>query len=90
VISRRRFLTAGAIALAPIGAAAHAQQYKAQLAGKVYRVGVLSPFSSSFVPGPSFEAFRQTLRELNYVEGRNITLEYRWAERMTLSLNITP
>jgi hypothetical protein len=30
------------------------------------------------------------LRELNYVEGRNITLEYRWAERMTLSLNITP
>jgi putative ABC transport system substrate-binding protein len=53
---------------------------EAQPAGKVYRIGVLSPFSSSFVPGPSFEAFRQTLRELNYVEGRNITLEYRWAD----------
>jgi putative ABC transport system substrate-binding protein len=47
---------------------------------KVPRVGVLSPFSSSFGPGPSFEAFRETLRELGYVEGRNIALEYRWAD----------
>ena len=84
MISRRTFLHAvGGGVLMP--AAAEAQQ-----AGKVYRIGVLSPFSSSFVPGPSFEAFRQTLRELNYVEGRNITLEYRWAERMTLFLHITP
>ena len=30
---------------------------------KVPWVGVLSPFSSSFAPGPSFEAFRETLRE---------------------------
>ena len=74
MISRRVFLHAvGGGVLMP--AAAEAQQ-----AGKVYRIGVLSPFSSSFVPGPSFEAFRQTLRELNYVEGRNITLEYRWAD----------
>ena len=41
MISRRRFLTGGAIALAPIGAAAHAQEYKAQQAGKVYRIGML-------------------------------------------------
>ena len=74
-MDRRTFLgnLAGGLLAAPLAA-------DAQQAGKVYRIGVLSPFSSSFVPGPSFEAFRQTLRELNYVEGRNIALEYRWAD----------
>ena len=73
-MDRRTFLAGtGAVLAAPLAA-------EAQPAGKIYRIGVLSPFSSSFVPGPSFEAFRQTLRELNYVEGRNITLEYRWAD----------
>ena len=47
----------------------------------VPRVGYLSPGSSS---DPArlrrFEAFRQGLRELGYVEGRNISLESRWAE----------
>ena len=47
---------------------------------KVYRVGVLSPFSSSFGAPASFEVFRQTLRELGYVEGRNVTFEHRWAD----------
>src|SRR6516162_8356377 len=51
-----------------------------RFAPKVYRVGVLSPFSSSFGPGPSFEAFRQMFRELGYVDGRSVALEYRWAD----------
>ncbi len=42
VISRRRFLTGVAIGLAPMGAAAHAQEYKAQPAGRVYRIGIFT------------------------------------------------
>jgi putative ABC transport system substrate-binding protein len=51
----------------------------AQPAGKVPRIGVLEPGSpSSFTV--RFEAFRLGLRELGYVEGRNIHIEQRFAE----------
>jgi putative ABC transport system substrate-binding protein len=47
----------------------------------VPRVGYLSPGSSSDpVRQNRFEAFRQGLRELGYVEGQNIAIESRWAE----------
>ncbi len=63
------------LVLAPLGTAA------AQSSEKVPRVGYISRGSSS---DPfrlrRFEAFRQGLRELGYVEGRNIALEPRWAE----------
>jgi len=53
----------------------------AQPAENVPRVGYISPGSSA---DPfrlrRFEAFRQGLRELGYVEGRNVVLEPRWAE----------
>ena len=49
-------------------------------AKKVYRVGILSPLSASLGAGPSFQAFSRTLRELGYVEQRNLTFEYRWAD----------
>jgi putative ABC transport system substrate-binding protein len=50
----------------------------AQRASKLPRVGVLSPFMSP--SDPFLGAFRQGLRELGYVEGQNVVLEYRSAE----------
>ena len=50
----------------------------AQQAGKVPRLGILSPGSPG--PSPLLEAFRQGLRELGYVEARNIVIEWRFAE----------
>ena len=74
MISRRRFLTGVAIALAPIGAAAHAQEYKAQQPGNVARIGFIWSSSPSTVT-ELVEALRQGLRELGYIEGQNIALE---------------
>jgi putative ABC transport system substrate-binding protein len=81
VISRRRFLTGVAIALAPIGAKAAAQEYKAQQPAKIPRIGYLvigSPESPE--TRAVLAAFRQGLREHGYVEGQNIVIEYRAAE----------
>jgi putative ABC transport system substrate-binding protein len=44
---------------------------------KVPRVGLIRGGSP---PDPYAEAFRHGLRELGYVEGQNIVIEYRWAE----------
>jgi len=51
----------------------------AQQAGKVPRIGYLSPYSASAVSS-RHEAFRQGLSELGYVEGKNIVIESRFAE----------
>jgi putative ABC transport system substrate-binding protein len=50
---------------------------EAQEVGKVARIGMLN---GSSPPDRFVEAFKQGLRELGYVEGRNISIEYRWAE----------
>src|SRR5215475_9918712 len=52
---------------------------EAQQAKKVPRIGFLVPGSSPFAT-PLVDAFRQGLRELGWVEGQNITIDYRWAE----------
>jgi putative tryptophan/tyrosine transport system substrate-binding protein len=62
------------VTLAACGAVALAQQPK-----KVFRIGYLSgndPASDS----PRSEPFRVALRELGYIEGQNIVIEYRYAE----------
>jgi putative tryptophan/tyrosine transport system substrate-binding protein len=74
MVNRRRFLLTSLAGMLPAPLAAEAQQ-----AGKVYRVGFLSngwsTASRQFVA-----AFREGLRELAWVEGQNLVIEYRWAE----------
>ena len=54
---------------------------EAQQLTKVPRIGVLSANSqASEASVDQLEAFRQGLRDLGYVEGQNITVEYRFAE----------
>src|SRR6266581_1654716 len=50
---------------------------EAQLAEKVSRVGFL--FYGASGPSPELDAFRQGLRDLGYIEGQNIAIEYRFA-----------
>jgi putative tryptophan/tyrosine transport system substrate-binding protein len=52
---------------------------EAQQPKKVPRIGYLGATSRSINPA-RVEAFRQGLRELGYVEGKNIVIEYRYAE----------
>jgi putative ABC transport system substrate-binding protein len=52
----------------------------AQEPTKIARVGFLSSTGDVRNPGPSVEAFRQGLRNLGYVEQKNILVEYRYAE----------
>src|SRR6476469_7872329 len=72
-MQRRKF-----IALAVGVAAAWPLEAHAQQTGRFYRVGFL--WDGPDVFPDALEAFRQGLRELGYEEGRNIVIEYRWAE----------
>jgi putative tryptophan/tyrosine transport system substrate-binding protein len=75
-IENRRGMKRIAIALAFTlgGAVAQAQQPK-----NLSRIGFLVPGSLTTY-SPRIDAFRQGLRELGYVEGTNISIEYRYAE----------
>jgi len=53
---------------------------KAQPAGKVWRIGYVTSQSAASTGRVSFDAFRQGLRDLGYVEGQNIVIESRWAD----------
>src|SRR5713101_8354270 len=78
MIDRRTFLAGTGTVLLAAPLAAAAQEYKA---GKVFRIGVLSPGPSTRVGVPVL--LRQSLRELGYVEGQNLAIEWRDAEGRT-------
>jgi putative tryptophan/tyrosine transport system substrate-binding protein len=52
---------------------------RAQQPGKIFRIGYLGVSSPSLEPH-YVEAFRQKLHDLGHVEGRNIAIDYKWAE----------
>jgi putative tryptophan/tyrosine transport system substrate-binding protein len=72
-LQRREFITllGGAVAW-PLTAGA-------QQSGKVPTIGFLGTTTAS-AWGPWTAAFVQRLRELGWIEGRTVTIEYRWAE----------
>jgi ABC-type uncharacterized transport system substrate-binding protein len=72
--NNRVFTFALCVMLFALGAFAQAQQPK-----KVPRIGYLTATSRSINPA-RIEAFRQGLRELGYVEGKNIVIEWRHAD----------
>jgi putative tryptophan/tyrosine transport system substrate-binding protein len=77
---RKVFWVALCVLLLALGLSAEAQQPK-----KIPRIGMLGIVSASAAAG-RIEAFRQGLRELGYVEGKNIVIEYRSAEGKLESL----
>jgi putative ABC transport system substrate-binding protein len=73
-VKRREFISllGGAAAAWPLAA-------RAQQGGKLPTIGVLGVnTASSWAHWTS--AFVQRLRELGWIEGRNVVIEYRWAE----------
>jgi putative ABC transport system substrate-binding protein len=73
-VDRRRFLltSVAGVLSAPL-------TVEAQQGGKVHRIGFLGNSTAALeanLVGP----FREGLRELGYLEGQNIVIEYRWAE----------
>ena len=74
MMDRRAFIgtVAGALLAAPLAAAA-------QQAGKVYRIGILETIPAA-QNAANLAALRKGLRDLGYVEGRNLIIEYRSAD----------
>jgi putative ABC transport system substrate-binding protein len=74
LMDRRAFVggIAGTVLLAPLSALA-------QAGGKIYRIGYLSTPSAAAVRN-ALDAFLAKLRDLGWIDGRTIAIEYRWAE----------
>ena len=74
MMDRRAFVCSITLGLLAAPLAAGAQQQ-----GKVWRIGFVEAGSAS-VNRHFLDAFRQGLRELDYLEGQDIVIEERWAE----------
>ena len=74
MMDRRTFIHAvvGGLIAAPL-------TVKAQQTGRAPWIGFLGNGNPN-LSSPSVQAFRQGLRELGWIEGQNITIEYRWAD----------
>ena len=72
-MDRRTFLMSSLVVLTAPRAAS------AQPTGKVYRIGFLGSANPSSW-STQIAALRQGLREFGYEEGKNLVIEYRWAE----------
>jgi putative ABC transport system substrate-binding protein len=72
-VDRRAFFAAvtGSLLVSPLAAWAQA--------GKVPHIGVIVPVEPASPTEPNIAAFRQALRDLGYVDGQNIAVEYRYA-----------
>ncbi len=72
---RRAFLStiAGSLLAAPLVT-------EGQQAGRMYRVGILGEKASDPSEARLWETFRLRLRELGWIEGKNILIEDRWVE----------
>src|SRR5262245_18325044 len=68
-MTNRRAFLAGAVTILA------APRTDAQQAGRVYKIGVLAIEDS-----PAWNAFRQGLRQLGYVEGSNTAIDWRWTQ----------
>ena len=73
MIGRREFISTVVLSLLTAPPAAEAQQ-----TAKVPRIGYLG--SGSPAPSAQLEAFRKGLRDLGWIEGQSVVIEYRWAD----------
>ena len=73
-MNRRTVISGFALSIIAAPLTARAQQPR-----KMYRIGLLSPFSPS-AAALWHEAFRQGLREHGWIERQNVSIEYRYAE----------